>query len=47
MPQSWQLCFTSSMTFELKQARLLLAEAARQGIENALRILKITCPEKM
>ena len=34
-------------TPELKQARLLLAEAARQGIENALRILKITCPEKM
>ena len=34
-------------TPELKQARLLLCEAARQGVANTLRILKVTCPEKM
>ena len=34
-------------TPELKQARLLLCEAARQGVANTLQILKVTCPEKM
>ena len=31
----------------LKQARLLLCDAVRQTIANVLRILKVTCPEKM
>ena len=34
-------------TPELQQARLLLCEAARQGISNVLHILKVTCPESM
>ena len=34
-------------TEEQKQARLLLSEAARQTISNALHILKVTCPERM
>lgn len=34
-------------TSELKQARMLLCEAARQGIANTLHILKTDCPEKM
>ncbi len=31
----------------LKEARLLLCEAARQTIANTLRILKVDCPERM
>lgn len=34
-------------TEELKQARLLLCDATRQTIANALSILKTGCPEKM
>ncbi|MCC8112121.1 MAG: arginine--tRNA ligase [Ruminococcus sp.] len=34
-------------TSEIQQARLLLSGAVRQVISNCLRILKVTCPEKM
>ncbi len=36
-----------AQTPELKQGRLLLCEAARQTISNVLRILKVSCPERM